>query len=292
MTYSFDQSKRIKALRRSIVATVPRFPNDKASLQAIEAKNLTDLMITFIAWRLRHVRIAKRQIVGHDALAGDMRATDLAPNIEAFLKIVEDGGDLTPYLSIEPRTRGYTPAAEGRGPNKDNWADKDLLLNVMGLHHFHLGLSKETAGHAARTNELLFASVTRDTFEIIGLFDHSAFEHEDDGTMTAERRKLWSVYEHRQISQSMPGQLSIGGYGGFGLSLSSHPVAIVRAAQEYVRVLREVDPQLEDPNYVRSLYPEGFAPAKPKLKWCCRHLDLGVVDEDASFFGVMRYGPN
>ena len=61
-------------------------------------------------------------------------------------------------------------------PKPDSWADKDFLLNVMGLHHFHLGLTKETAGHMTRTNQVLFASVTREELEILGLFDHAAFE--------------------------------------------------------------------------------------------------------------------
>ncbi len=143
---------------------------------------------------MRHVGVRPRRVARREALAGDPRATTLAPNISTFLKAVEDGDDLTPYLSIEPRTRGYTPAAEGLGARANSWADKDFLLNVMELHHFHLGLTREAAGHAARTNEVLFARVTLDTFEILGLFDHAAFEHEVDGTMTPERDKLWSFY--------------------------------------------------------------------------------------------------
>jgi len=289
MASSFEDSKRIKAFRRDLIAAVPRFPNDKASLQAVEAKSLTDLLVIYIAWRLRHVGARPRNVIGRDALSCDPRATALKPNIEAFLKAVEDGSDLTPYLSLEPRSRGYTPGAEGRGTGNDSWADKDFLLNVMGLHHFHLGLTMEAAGHAARTNELLFASVTRENFEILGLFDHAAFEHEDDGTMTPERQKLWSLYEAREAAHNLPGQLSIGGFGNLGVTTSSHPIAVVMAAQDHVPVLREIDPKLDDPNYVRSVYSEGSVPSKPKLKWCYRHLDLGLLDEADSFFAV-RYG--
>ncbi len=48
------------------------------------------------------------------------------------------GGDLTPHLSLQPHTRGFTPAASAQGPNVNRWADKDMLLNVMGYHHLHL----------------------------------------------------------------------------------------------------------------------------------------------------------
>jgi len=194
-------------------------------------------------------------------------------------------------MSLEPRSRGYTPAAEGRR-GEDSWADKDLLLNVMGLHHFHLGLTMEAAGHAKRTDEVLFASVTRDTFEIIGLFDHAAFDHQDDGTMTPERQALWSAYEARAAAENLPGQASIGGYGCRGITTSGHPLAVVLAAQEHVRVIQEIDPKLDDAAYVCSLYPEASAPSRLKLKWFYRHLDLGLLDEAASFFGILSRGPN
>ncbi len=290
MPNSLENSKRIKALRRELIALVPRFPNDKASLQAMEAKHLTDLLITWIGWRLRHVGTRPRKVAGLSRLAGEPRAAALKPNIDAFLKVVEDGGDLIPYLS-EGRKKGYTPAAEAKGAGRDSWADKDFLLNIMGLHHFHLGLTKEAAGHAVRTNELIFASVTRDTFELVGLVDHAAFEHEDDGTMTPERQRLWSLFEARQMAGLLPGQLSIG--GGFGgVTTSGHPVAVTFAAQEHARVMKEIEPKLDDLDYVRSLYPNGSAPTKPKLKWHYNHLDLGLLDEQAGFFLILRKGPN
>ena len=292
MSYSFDASKRIKVLRRELIGLVPRFPNNKEARDAIEAKALTDLLIVFIAWRLRHVSTRPRQVTGRTNLASDTRTAALQPNIAAFLTLVEDGGDLTPYLSIEPRTKGYTPATEARRPNRGSWADKDFVLNVMGLHHFHLGLTMEAAGHVKRTNELIFASVTRDTLEILGLVDHAAFKHEDDGGMTPERQVLWSMYEARESANNLPGQLSIGGYGGLGIALSGHPIAVVRAAQDHVGVMQEIDPKLDDPAYVRSLYPVGSVPDNPKLRWHYRHLDLGLYDEAARFFALFRKGPN
>ena len=288
-----EDPKRIKAFRRELVAAIPRFPNDKASLQALEAKSFTDLLITYIGWRLRYVAARPRRVTGIANLEADPRATGLKPNIDGFLKAVEAGADLTPYLSLQPHSRGYTPAADpNKTPKPDSWADKDFLLNVMGLHHFHLGLTKETAGHMARTNEVLFASVTRDEFEILGLFDHAAFEHEDDGSMTPEREKLWAAYQVREAAGLLPGQLSVGGFGGFGITLSSQPVAVVRTAQRHVQIMREVDPKLDDSAFLRTLYPEGQVPAKPKLKWHYCHLDFGVLDDGAGFFGFFERGPN
>lgn len=291
MTGTFETSKRIKALRADLISQIPRFPNDKASKQVIEAKHLTDLLISYIGWRLRYVAPRPRTVTGLRTLSADPRAAVLQPNVDAFVKAVEAGDDLTPYLSLLPHSHGYTPAADPKGGD-DSWADKDFLLNVMGLHHFHLGLVKEAKGHIARTNEVIFASVTRREFEVIGLFDHAAFEHEADGTMTQERQKLWSVFENRQRRNLLPGQLDAGSFAGLGITMSSAPVAVVRAAQRHVRIMKEIDPKLDDPAYVRSLYENGNVPEKPKLRWYYNHLDFGLLDEKAGFFGVFERGPN
>jgi hypothetical protein len=292
ITSTANESKRIKKLRKGLIAAVPRFPNDRASLKAMESKHLTDLMIAFVAWRLRYVGQRPRKVASLRNLASDTRATALKPNLDAFLAAVETGADLTPYLSLEPHKRGYTPAAESGRRGADKWSDKDLLLNVMGLHHFHLGLTKEAAGHFGRTNEVLFASVTRDQFEIIGLFDHDAFEHEDSGAMTDERKKLWRAYEERRSAGALPGQLTMGGFGGLGVTLGAHPTAVVRAAQRLVGRVNEVDPKLEDAAFVNTLYGNSQVPAKPKPEWCFRHLDFGLYDKGAGHFGVFEYGPN
>lgn len=291
MTTPFEGRPRIKAFRESLIKTIPCFPNDKTTRTTLEGKRLTDLLITFVAWRLRHVRQTRRRVSGRERLASDPRMIGLTPNLDAFIKTVEDGEDLTPYLSLGAIKEGYTPTAEGSGP-EGSWADKDFLLNVMGLHHFHLGMMREAKGHAARTNEVLFASVTRDTFEIIGLFDHDAFERKGDGTMTSERARLWSTYDTCQAANTLPGQLTIGGFNGLGITMSSHPVAVVLAAQEHTRIISEVEPRLDDPTYVRSLYPADSIPKKPKLRWDYNNLDLGLYDEKASFFGILCKGPN
>ena len=86
---------------------------------------------------------------------------------------------------------------------------------------------------------------------------------------------------------SLPGQLMIGGYGNLGIALSSQPVAVVRTAQRHVKIIREIDPKLDDAAYVRTLTSK--VPRKPKLKWCYVHLDFGLSDERAGFFGVPRH---
>jgi hypothetical protein len=51
------------------------------------------------------------QVIVARFLRGDPCAALLASNIDAFLRSVEAGDDLTPYMSLQSHTRGYTPAS-------------------------------------------------------------------------------------------------------------------------------------------------------------------------------------
>jgi len=290
MTSNAVESKRIGIFQQELIKEIPRFPNNNVSLQAMKSKPLSDLLIAYIGWRLRCVAQRPRKVTGQSSVRNDPRAVALKPNIEAFIRAVEVGGDLTPYLSLGHK-RGYTPEADPATGGTNTWADKDFLLNVMGLHHFHLGLTMETAGHATRTSEVLFASVTRDKFDILGLFDHAVFG-DDNGIMTPERTKLWRAYEAREKAGTLPGQLIFGGYGNLGISTSSQPSAVTIAAIRHVKFIQEIDPKLDDPDFVKTLYVTAAVPQKPMLKWAYRHLDFGLLDKSAGFFGILEKGPN
>jgi hypothetical protein len=209
------ESKRFKKLKKDLVEAIPRFPNNRPTLQALQALRFPDLLIAFLSWRVRLVGSRPRQVKQAEVLNSDPRAAALKPNIDALLDAVQSGSDLTPYLSLSATSDGFTPA--DRNHPKGLWADKDFLLNVMGFHHFHLGLTKEPAGHYKRTDEVLFALVSRDEFEVIGLFTHDAFEHDDNGEMTPERRSLWTAHQKRLSQGRLPGEIYTGGMAGMGI---------------------------------------------------------------------------
>lgn len=291
MSSSPPPSKRIAKFQREMIAALPRFPNDKASLETVKAMSLTDLMVAFLSWRLRFVGVRPRKFIAHSSATSDPRWPALSANISAFKAAVVAGADLTPYLSLQPRTRGFTPAA--KGPNADSWADKDFILNVMGFHHFHLGLTTEAAGHIARTDEVIFAAVDRDRFHVIGLFDHDAFEDQTATGMTPERLRLWQTHEDWLAAGLPPGAFVIsGGYGGLGISTSGHSTAVVMAATDYRRIIESIDPQLDDPAYLDQTFGPLAPGAKRKLEWAMIHLDLGILDTATKTFYSFRKGPN
>ncbi len=286
------ESKRIRRFRLSIAKDIPKFPNDKASLLSLEAKPLTSLLIDYANWAIRYVTPRPRTVSIEPTAMVDPRWRILSKEINSFLEKVRRGEDLTPHLSLRPHTQGFTPTAAATGPNVDRWADKDQLLNIMGYHHFHLGLTLEPAGHTVRTDSVLFAAVTREQFEVVALFDHSVFERPRTPAeeMSPERERLWEIFDERSSRGLAPGSV----YAPSMIATSGHPVYIVRLAQHYAHVIREIDPKLDDPSYVRGLYQEmGVSPPpKPKLRWYIQHLKLGLLDEAAGAFAVFLHGPN
>jgi hypothetical protein len=147
------EPKRITAFRLAIAKQIPKFPNDKTSLQALEAKSLGSLLIDYANWAIRYIAPRSRTVVVEQSASSDPRWQSLGAHIQALLKKAEDGDDLTPHLSPQTHRRGFTPAASVPGPNVNRWADKDMLLNVMGYHHLHLD-----AGPATRCDLMMCSS--------------------------------------------------------------------------------------------------------------------------------------
>jgi hypothetical protein len=234
------ESKREKQFRLSVARVIPRFPNTRATLAALDGMSLNSVLIHYMNWAIRYVLPRVRTVDVEPAATNDRRWSTLQPGITAFLDKVERGEDLTPHLPLEPHTRGYTPSNTAA----DRWADKDFLLNVMGYHHFHLGTSLEVKGHAKRTDELIFARVTKDTFTVVAIFDHSVFnmERTPSGNMNPERTRLWQVFDAHSTQGLPPGSVYIPAM----IATSGHPLHLVRLADEYARIVRAIDPKLDD----------------------------------------------
>ena len=287
-----DGSKRFIRFREDLTKMIPRLPNDKVSLNALQSKNHTDFLITYLCWRLRHIGVRSRKVTGLSVLEGDPRYEVLKPNIEAFTKAVEAGADLGPYLSKKAHCEGYVMNANPDKTKSTKRNDNDHLLNVMGLHHFHLGLNQEASGRMARTENVLFAHVSRDVLDTIGLFDHSVFEWTVNDELVPERQRLWSIYEEYQAAQASPGAILMGGYGGLGITLAGTPVVVTLTAMQQIKLIWNIDPKLDDAEYAKEMFAEFAVPKKVRPAWHYDHLDFGLLNEASGDFKCLMRGPN
>jgi hypothetical protein len=280
-----SEPPRIKRFRRELIAAIPRFPNTRASLSHMQQKGLPELLIDYTNWRSRYVGQRPRTITVEAAAQNDPRWSSHAAAIKSFLDKVKRGDDLTPHLSIEPHTRGYAPAARAPSATSDNrWSDKDFLLNIMGFHHFHLGTTKQKRGYVDRTNDLIFAEVGRDTFKVIAIFDHDVFEQN-----SIERTRLWALHQTIVFRDVAPESVVVMG----NTAASCHSIHVVLYASCCAVIIRDLEPKLDDLNYMATLYPQG-QPMSPKPKFSSDfiHLDLAIYDAAKLEYLVLQKGWN
>lgn len=285
------ESKRVQALRRHIAKTVPKFPNTREVRDDFERKPLDSQLVHYAHWAIRFVWPRPRTVVVDASAESDPRWRALETQIRAVLAKAERGDDLTPHLPLDVHSRAYSPASGGVGKEVDLWCDKDFILTVAGYHHFHLG-AIGPKGFAKRTDEVLFARVDRERFEVLGLFDHTVFEPVSGARdrMSAEHERLWSLIEARASAGLPPGAV----YIVSPITTSGHNLLLVDLAREYARVVYEVDPKLDaDMELVESLY-EGSGhrpPREPRFSWRLRFLDLALFERGGRFLRVLRHGP-
>lgn len=285
-----DKSKRFQRFRRRLIEELPRRPNDRKSLALLQSKRNTDLLIIYLCWRFRQIGVRPRQVVGKSRLLADTAAASLKPKIDAFINAAEQGSDLTPYLSLRALREGFVSTTQ---PQKTGWDDKDFLLNVMGFHHFHLGLQREPKGHMKRTKKVLFSHVSRDKLEILSLFDHTVFDRTQGTQMTPERAKIWSMYVAWCRSNVSVENDDARAFVTSSLTLAGTPMVVTMEAIKHIEIIRETDPQLDDPNYIKNtLYEELPLPTRMKMQWHYNHLDLGILNVPTRDFFVLRHGPN
>lgn len=166
---------------------------------------------------------------------------------------------------------------------EQKWLDKDFVLHSTGFHHFHLG-NKKPGGSVARTRDVLFAVAARHEFTVVGVFAHSVFERGSD-----EQLRLLSLHERITMRDIPPGTVVL----TQPITTSGHRLSSVARAQDCMRGISNIDPYLEDPNYLSALYAIGGGlPKRPRPEWYLHHLDFGILDRSMQQMFVYREGYN
>jgi len=173
-----------------------------------------------------------------------------------------------------------------KAAQEDRWSDKDLALNAMGFHHFHLDeAAPGRAGHKGGSGNLIFARVSRDEFIVDAIFDHSVFS-----AGSKERDRLYDVHDHIVLRDAVPGAVYVSSL----IATSGHALHVVQHAQRLARKLGAIDPRLDDPEFIADMYGGGgiARPRKPRFEWCITHLDLGLLDEANGVYFDIQHGWN
>lgn len=283
-----EESKTIKRLKRKLIKDLPSFPNNKETKETLESKKLTDLLIDYLSWKARLITPRKRKIIiNNEVDITDNTITSIL-NSENYINLkkkIESGDDLNPYLSLKAHDKGYSPEAKEKG---NSWVDKDFILNVMNLYHFHLLPYEKDKQESTRTDELIFAKVDKTTFEIIGIFDHSIFKSEENtDALNLEREKLFKTWDNIIMKNIPDGSIIV----PTSLITSGHTEKVVSTSMEYSKIIKEYDKKFNDIAFLNILYENKDIPNNPKLNWHFNGTDLGIIDKDNNFF-ILRHGKN
>jgi hypothetical protein len=280
------EPKRIRQLRASLIEQIPRFPNDRQTLTDLESKPLPSLLLTYINWASRLIPPRPRRVVIEPTLTADARWKTTSGRVRAILERARNGDNLNPYLSLRAHQKGYTSIETRVGGSFDKWEDKDFVLLTLGFHHFHLGEIQEES-HAERSDVVLFAQVTRESFNAIAFFDHSVF-CQAESAMTPERERMWRIFDQRTSMGRSPGIY----LAANPITTSGHSLQHGRLADDYTRLIWTMDAKMDDlqaRSEVFSDLPHATVKAM-KLRWHLNYLDLGLLDRTTSTFHVFRRG--
>ncbi|WP_237930420.1 hypothetical protein [Buttiauxella sp. S19-1] len=273
-----EESKRIKKLMAALIKELPFFPDEKTTILELESQGLNGVLIAYMHWKTRIVPARRRKVQIAPEVTNDPRWKTLKHGINALLEKVRKGENIYPYHSKRAHKKGYTPSVRVTNGEVDSWEDKDQLLNTKGFHHFHLNMNVQSSGLSERTDDVLFAFVSRDKFHAVGIFDHSVFDKTDaSGVMTTERERMWMLHEKHITLGMKPGTV----YMNNPITTSGHPVQLIRMGQHYSSIIRQIDPQLDDRSYVNSLFENAKLPSPERynFEWKMESLDLIAFDK-------------
>jgi hypothetical protein len=254
-----NERPRIRELRLDLANRLSKLAPDPALLEDLQKQPLERLMVLYVHAAIRCVAPRPRKIIVKQP--DDPHWRKIAPKAASLLKLAEEGGDMMPYICLSPHLRDFAIPGAGYA----EWHDKDLLLAAMGYHVFQCEPRDQT-----RTGNHVLAFVDRLTFTVIGAFQGNAVN--SDGP---ERTRLWDqVRAHGVAPVNRQSLINLG---------------IDRA-----RKIDEIDPKLDDPDFVRQLYVETQTPMPGAVnwRWHLPFMDFGFLETNAPRFFMIWPGPN
>lgn len=295
---------RLEEFRQWLVKEIPCEPAHART--DLAARSLSSLLIDYMNWRDRFVPQRARNVTTWDKFLCDPRALRIWPAIIKLAERITTGDDLTPFLSKDIKRYGYVrPKLTKDGKRRGiEWGDKDYVLNSYGFHHLHLSDKIKPSGWVRRTNDLIFASFTRESAFFLMVGDHKSF---DDGTLdraVAESRAssgqvikgvtgetMAHADRHKLHRRGVTTAIAVGDKTVMGPMISTAGTSIFHSTQvaKMMHVIEQQEPRLDDDAARQQLF--SFAgrscPDVPDFVWRMNDCDLGVLEKSTGVFFVM-----
>lgn len=271
---------RAEAFREEMIRLLPRAPNNRASLEAVQAMPTRSLIQAFVTWRMRLIPAKLRAVRFCPGGITPWQAQAWKGRLRPFLLKVAAGTNLAPHLSGHVMKKGII--LPGASP-ADRGKDIDMVLTREGLHHFHIGAATP-ANPKGRSGSLLFAEVLEREFIIVAIAGHGVFE---DGS--TERLQFFEGCHAYMAKDFPPGQAFMAN----PVISSGHSMLVTLFADRCEDEIGRIDPLLDDVAFIDELYQGAsvlrdgkpvIRPKKPALKWHFEDLQFGIFDSSTMVF--------
>jgi hypothetical protein len=295
---------RLEEFRQWLVQAIPCEPAHART--DLAARSLSSLLIDHMNWRDRFVPKRARNVTTWDKFLRDPRALRVWPAIFKLAQRITAGDDLTPFLSKDIKRYGYVRPKLGKDGKRRGieWGDKDYVLNSYGFHHLHLSDRIKTNGWVRRTDDLMFASFTRESAFFLMVGDHKSF---DDGTLdraVAELRAssgqvikgvtgetMAHADRHKLHRRGFTTAVAVGDKTVMGPMISTAGTSILHSTQvaKMMRVIKQQEPRLDDTMARQQLFSVAGRPCPdlPDFVWRMNGCDLGVLEQSTGIFFEM-----
>lgn len=153
------------SVRQWVLANLPYDRGDVKLVAYLNGLDAHAALIVYYNWRSRLVPPQPRTVHKSRAFEQNPLTVQWASDLAAIMADIEQGRDLTKYLS-RAILRALTKVHGDERPYLD------MLLNAWGVHHFHISSIVEADGFVKRDDPLLFVSFTADAAYVIDLMKH------------------------------------------------------------------------------------------------------------------------
>jgi hypothetical protein len=166
-------------------------------------------------------------------------------------------------------------------PQKNAGKDIDTLVLREGLYHFHFA-PKNNKNPKGRSNYLIFADVSKDTFTIVAIVPHSVFDHNSE-----DAQRFFDI-RRRYLERDIPNGQT---YMLNPVMTTGHTLEIFAYAIHCENTINVLDPKLNESDFISQLYADGVLqypsleqPKKSDLIWFFYDLKLGILEKKKGHF--------
>lgn len=288
----------IESVAECVLAALPYNRSDANVVNALNSKHPGELLAFYYNWRTRLISAHPRKVMRSDSFDKNPIVAQRSDVVAVIVKDIEQGNDLTKYLSRRVQT-GFGLPLNPAKKKLNSLPHLDLLLNEWRIQHLHLTTTVEADGFVERDDPLLFAMFMLGKAYLLDIGTHGTFADDQlveiavsnwpsdqlfleiKGILGLRGGSPYSTEDRKQLRGagiasfvqignqvfSPPGGISTMGTSVHAMRWSNRVMRALRDFEEYVRkdpsqiiafVRRHGGNPSETPEFKFSIFDNGF----------------------------------